>query len=185
VAGGQLPRNLRRLRRERGMTLEALSSRSTVSRAMISKIERGAAVPTATTLGKLSAALEVGLSQLLGDARTREPTLLPRAAQAVYRDPATGLERRSLSPLFPDRSVDFVLNTLPGGGHVVFPGHSLGVEEYLFVRRGCLTVVTGGERHVVDQGNTLFYPAHVVHEFHNENEEEAEFFIVVDDTRTR
>jgi transcriptional regulator with XRE-family HTH domain len=183
--GSRLQQNLRRLRHERGLTLDALSDRSLVSRAMISKIERGAAVPTATVLGKLAAALEVGLSQLVGNARPRKPTLLLRAEQAIYRDPESGLERCSLSPLFPDRSVDFVMNTLPAGGHVVFPGHNYGVEEYLFVRRGNLTVVADGRRYLVDQGDTLFYPAHRVHEFHNETEEAAEFFIIVDDTRTR
>jgi transcriptional regulator with XRE-family HTH domain len=182
---GRLQQNLRRLRGERGLTLDALSERSSVSRAMISKIERGAAVPTATVLGKLSAALEVGLSQLVGDARPREPVLLPQIDQVVYRDPESGLERRSLSPLFPDRSVDFVLNTLPAGGHVVFPGHHQGVEEYLFVSQGDLVVVTDGHRHQVVQGSTLFYPGHVVHEFRNETNGTAEFYIVVDNTRTR
>jgi transcriptional regulator with XRE-family HTH domain len=181
----RLPQNLRRLRSERGLTLDALAERSAVSRAMISKIERGVAVPTATVLGKLSAALEVGLSQLVGNARPREPVLLPEIEQDIYRDPESGLERRSLSPLFPDRSVDFVLNLLPAGGHVVFPGHHQGVEEYLFVRQGRLIVVTDGQRHLVTQGSTLFYPGHTEHEFHNETDEVVEFFIIVDDTRTR
>jgi transcriptional regulator with XRE-family HTH domain len=181
----RLQHNLRRLRGERGLTLDALAELSGVSRAMISKIERGVAVPTATVLGKLSSALEVGLSQLMGDARPRGPVLLPQAEQAIYRDPESGLERRSLSPLFPDRSVDFALNTLPAGGHVVFPGHHQGVEEYLFVSRGELVVVADGHRHLVAQGSTLFYPGHIVHEFHNETNEAVEFYIVVDDTRTR
>jgi transcriptional regulator with XRE-family HTH domain len=182
---GRLQQNLRRLRRERDLTLDALSERSGVSRAMISKIERGVAVPTATVLGKLAAALEVGLSQLVGDARPREPVLLRQTEQAVYRDPESGLERRSLSPVFPDRSVDFVRNTLPAGGHVVFPGHHRGVEEYLFVGAGELIVVTNGHRHLVTQGSTLFYPGHTVHEFHNETDHTVDFFIVVDDTRAR
>jgi transcriptional regulator with XRE-family HTH domain len=182
---GRLQQNLRRLRRERTLTLDALAERSGVSRAMISKIERGVAVPTATVLGKLAAALEAGLSQLVGDPRPREPVLLRQTEQAVYRDPESGLERRSLSPVFPDRSVDFVLNTLPAGGHVVFPGHHQGVEEYLFVSGGELIVVTNGNRHLVTQGSTLFYPGHTVHEFHNETDHTAEFFIVVDDTRAR
>jgi transcriptional regulator with XRE-family HTH domain len=180
-----LQKNLRQLRHERGLTLDALAGRSLVSRAMISKIERGAAIPTATVLGKLAAALEIGLSQLVGAAQPREPTLLPRAAQAVYRDPESGLERSSLSPVFPDRSVDFVLNILPARAHVVFPGHHPGVEEYLYVRRGTLIVMAGGQRYQVNQGDTLFYPAHDVHEFRNETGKPAEFFIIVDDTRTR
>ena len=166
---GRLQQNLRRLRREHGMTLDVLSRRAGVSRAMISKIERGTAIPTATILGKLSAAFEVGLSQIISDTRPRYPVLLPQIEQVIYRDPESGLERRSLSPLFPDRSVDFVLNTLPAGRRVVFPGHHQGVEEYLFVSRGELIVVTDGQCYSVRQGSTLFYPGHSEHEFRNEH----------------
>ncbi len=152
---------------------------------MISKIERGAAVPTATVLGKLAGGLEVGLSQMLGDPQPRAPVLLTRAAQSVYRDPESGLERRSLLPLFADRSVDFALNTLPAGAHVVFPPHHSGVEEYLFVSRGELVVVVDRVRHVVGEGGTLFYPGNAVHEYRNETTETAIFYIVIDDTRRR
>lgn len=48
----RLGQNLRRLRHERGLILDAVSDRSLVSRAMSSKIERGVAVPTAAILGK-------------------------------------------------------------------------------------------------------------------------------------
>ncbi|HEY0423371.1 MAG TPA: XRE family transcriptional regulator [Rhodopila sp.] len=182
---GRLQQNLRRLRREHGMTLDVLSRRAGVSRAMISKIERGTAIPTATILGKLSAAFGIGLSQFVGDTRPRYPVLLPQIEQVIYRDPESGLERRSLSPLFPDRSVDFVLNILPAGRRVVFPGHHQGVEEYLFVSRGELIVVADGQCYSVRQGSTLFYPGHSVHEFRNNTDQEVEFFILIDDTRSR
>jgi transcriptional regulator with XRE-family HTH domain len=183
--GERLASNLRRLRLERGLTLEALALKCAVSRAMISKVERGEGVPTATVLGKLALGLEVGLSQLVGDRQPRAPVLLPPGEQAIYRDPDSGLERRSLSPVFPDRSVDLVLNTLPPGGHVRFPAHHAGVEEYLHVRSGSLVVVTDDQRHVVTEGSTLFYPGHLRHEFINETAAPVEFYIVVDDTSGR
>jgi len=181
----RLAANLRRLRRERGLTLDLLALRCGVSRAMISKIERGAAVPTATVLGKLAAGLETGLSHLIGDQQVRAPVLLPSDAQPVYRDPETGFERRSLSPLFPDRLVDFAFNTLPAGASALFPPHHLGVEEYLFVSRGELVVVVDGERFTVGQGSSLFYHGHIVHEYRNETGDEVEFYIVVDGTGAR
>lgn len=152
---------------------------------MISKIERGVAVPTATVLGKLSAGLEAGLSVLIGGQRAREPTLLAPGEQAVYRDPESGLERRSLSPLFADRMVDLALNTLPARAHVVFPAHHEGVDEYLFVSRGALVVIVSGKRFDVGQGSSLFYPGNSVHEFLNETEQAVEFFIVVDGSGAR
>ena len=137
-AGAELGPNLRHMRQEKNLTLDELAIRSGVSRAMISKIERGKSAPTATVLGKLAKGLNAGLSQLIGGYRQREPMLLSPFEQPVFRDPQSGLERRSLSPLFPDRRVDFVVNTLPVQGSVAFPPHHQGVEEYLYVNRGTL-----------------------------------------------
>jgi len=181
-ADGPLGLHLRRLRHARGLTLDDLARRSGVSRAMMSKIERGVAVPTATVLGKLALGLEVGLSRLMSGQRERAPVLLPPAAQPVYRDPETGFTRRSLSPLFPDRRVDFALNVLPPGKVAAFPPHPHGVEEYLFVSRGALVVVVDGERFGVGEGSSLFYLANVTHEFRNETDVPVTFFIVVDGT---
>ena len=181
----RLAANVRRLRQEQGLTLDALALRCGVSRAMISKVERGVAVPTATVLGKLASGLEVGLSQLVGDQQAREPVLLQSDLQPTYRDPETGFTRRSLSPLFPDRRVDFALNTLPPGQSAVFPPHHRGKEEYLFVSHGELVVVVDGARFVVGQGSSLFYHGHVVHAYCNETSQPTEFYIVVDGTGAR
>lgn len=177
--------NLRRLRLEKNLTLDALAQLSSVSRAMISKIERGSSVPTAMVLGKLSRALDVGLSHLVGGYRHREPTLLSPFEQPVFRDPESGLERRSLSPLFPDRMVDFVVNTLPPKASVAFPPHQPGIEEYLYVSRGRIAVMVGDKRFEVPAGSSLFYPGNIQHEFHNIGKVTAEFFIVIDNNAAR
>ena len=179
-AGAELGPNLRHMRQEKNLTLDELAIRSGVSRAMISKIERGKSAPTATVLGKLAKGLNAGLSQLIGGYRQREPMLLSPFEQPVFRDPQSGLERRSLSPLFPDRRVDFVVNTLPVQGSVAFPPHHQGVEEYLYVNRGNLAVVVGEERFEVPAGTSLYYNGDLQHEFHNVGNEMAEFFIVID-----
>src|SRR5215831_6841268 len=59
---------LRAARRARGWPIDRLASASGVSRAMISKIERGESSPTAVVLGKLSAALELSIAELLAPA---------------------------------------------------------------------------------------------------------------------
>ncbi len=59
---------LRAARRTRGWPIDRLASASGVSRAMISKIERGESSPTAVVLGKLSAALQLSIAELLAPA---------------------------------------------------------------------------------------------------------------------
>jgi transcriptional regulator with XRE-family HTH domain len=183
--GTTLAANLRALRQDRGLTLDALAAASGVSRAMISKIERGAAVPTATVLGRLAGGLEVGLSRLLGAAQARGPVLLLPSEQPVYADAADGFERRSISPVFPDRFVDLALNRLAPGGQAVFPPHHRGVEEYLHVTRGTLEVVVDGTSFTVPAGATLFYEGDRQHEFHNRTAEPVEFLVAVDSSGAR
>ena len=185
AGGAHLPGNLRQFRLRCGLTLDQLAERSGVSRAMISKIERGVSVPTATVLGRLAAALKLSLSQLLGQAHTRGPKLLCRAEQAVFRDPATGFERRSLSPLFADGALDVAFSVLPAGRAAIFPAHHTGVEEYLVVHEGVLTVLIDDVPFTVAAGDTLFFPSDRVHEFRNETDRTVTFYIVVDDRSKR
>lgn len=180
-----LAENLRRLRRAAGLTLDGLAARAGVSRAMISKVERGASDPTATVLGKLAAGLDVSLSQLLGDRTPRSPRLLARRDQISFTDPRTGFGRRSLSPLFEDGALDFAFTTLPPGQSVSFAPHHPGVEEYIAVHEGALVVVVGGERFALATGDTLFYPGDHDHEYRNEGSEPVAFYIVIDDRAAR
>src|SRR5436190_15302044 len=55
---------VRELRAARGLSLDALASKSGVSRSMISLIERGESSPTAVVLEKLAAGLAVTLPSL-------------------------------------------------------------------------------------------------------------------------
>src|SRR5436305_2396859 len=85
-----------RLARE--LSASALAERSGVSRAMIAKIERGEAQPTAALLGRLSAALGLTLSELFARTEGHAPRLARTADQTVWVDPETGYRRRSVSP---------------------------------------------------------------------------------------
>ena len=72
VSSEQLGKRVKELRGRRGLTLEALAERSGVSRAMISKLERGEKNPTLVVAAKLADGLGVTLSQLVGMEERRE-----------------------------------------------------------------------------------------------------------------
>lgn len=177
--------NLRRMRQDAKLTSDQLAALSGVSRAMISKIERGVSVPTATVLGKLAAALRVSLSQLLGSPHQRAPQLLKLGEQSVFRDPETGFERRSLSPVFEDGAVDLAFNVLPAKRSARFPAHHAGMEEHLFVHEGTLTVILDETPFIVAAGDTLFYPSNCEHEFSNETDQPVSFLVVIEDRSKR
>jgi mannose-6-phosphate isomerase-like protein (cupin superfamily) len=150
---------------------------------MISKIERGDAVPTTSVLGKLAEALNVSISQLVGGQAVCTTVIVRESDQPEYREPQSGFTRRSLSPLYHGRGVDFVRNTLPVGQSTgPFPSHRSGVEEHLFVQSGEMEITVGDETYSLNSGDFLFYPADQEHTFHNAGQVEAVFFIVIDGT---
>lgn len=186
MTNASLPASLKSHRASQSLTIEQLAKRSGVSRGMISKIERGEAMPTTSILGKLAEALDVSISQMIGGQQGAKPLLTRRDQQPVFNEPGTGFTRRSLSPLYHGRGVDFVMNTLPAGKKSgTFPSHRPGVEEHLYVQSGTLTVAVGDERHELSAGDFLFYPADREHRFENPGSEEVTFFIVIDNTNLR
>lgn len=177
---------LKRRRLEQNLTLEQLSARSGVSRAAISKIERGDSGASTPALGKLAEALDLSISQLVGG-RPSEPVLrIPRDRQPAFVEEATGFERRSLSPMYLGRGIDFVLNRLPPKAKTgPFPSHRQGVEEHLYVTKGRLKVTLDGAEHVLETGDFLFYRGDLNHTFENLANTICEYFIVIDSTRLR
>jgi transcriptional regulator with XRE-family HTH domain len=154
-----LANRLRVERESRGWTLADLAARSGVSRAMLSKIERREASPTAALLGRLSAAFGLTLSQLFAHAEGQSVGQVARAdQQPVWRDPETGFLRRSLSPPGPV-PLELVWGELPPGAEIAYPAASLAfiADQQLVVISGALTIVLGDTAHVLGPGDCLRY----------------------------
>jgi transcriptional regulator with XRE-family HTH domain len=186
---------LRGERRARGWSMDRLAAASGVSRAMISKIERGESSPTAVLLGKLSAALELSVSELLAGARLgdgREPARaeLPpadaagagrvrrAAATPQWRDPDTGYLRRQISTAGFPAAVTEV--TLPPGASVPYPAAAYAfIAQLIWVLSGQLTLADGPARRVLAVGDTFELGQPRAREFRNETAEECRYVVIV------
>jgi transcriptional regulator with XRE-family HTH domain len=180
VSADRLGERVRELRRERGLTLEELAERSGVSRAMISKLERGEKNPTLVVAAKLAEGFGVTLSQLVGMEERREVVVVPREKRMVMRDPETGFERQLLSPSFGGRGVEFIRNVVPEGSTSgEFPPHRRGVEEYVVVEKGNLRAIIGDEEYLLKEGDALYFEANVSHRFDNAGDGGCSYYLVI------
>lgn len=185
VSSGRLGVRVRELRRERGLTLEELAGRSGVSRAMISKLERGEKNPTLVIAARMAEGLGVSLSRLAGVEERREVVLVPRERRMVLRDPETGFVRQSLSPTFAGRGVEFLRNVVPEGSTSGdFPAHRKGVEEHVVVEKGRLRATLGGEEYLLREGDALYFEADVPHRFDNAGTGECAYYLVISSAGT-
>jgi transcriptional regulator with XRE-family HTH domain len=169
-----------RIEREiRGWSLTELAKRSGVSRAMIHKVERGEASPTAMLLARLSGAFEISMSTLMVRAEMQEGLLLRKDDQPVWIDPVTGYARRHVSP----RSVtpiDVIDVDFPPGKESGFPASSYANRKHLvWVLAGELVFIEGGVRHEMREGDCLELGPPNDCIFRNETAEPCRYAVIV------
>ena len=88
---------IRALRTEKGLTLERVALWAGVSRAMLSRIERGESSPTAQLLNKLRRSRHHDLPAVRGNRGPRQPPPAARTSRP-WSDPATRYLRRHVAP---------------------------------------------------------------------------------------
>ena len=146
---------LQAARQARGLSVSALAEQSGVSRAMIAKVERGDAQPTAVLLARLASALGMTLSELVARAEDGGGRLLRLGDQPTWTDPASGYRRRAVSPAS-GRPLELVEVELPAGARVAFaPDAYALVHQQIWVLHGHLRLHEGDTVHELDTGDCL------------------------------
>ncbi|TQM38971.1 helix-turn-helix domain-containing protein [Pseudonocardia cypriaca] len=146
---------LQAARKTRGLSVSALAERAGVSRAMIAKIERGEAQPTAVLLARLALALGMTLSELVARAEDGAGRLVRAADQPTWTDPASGYRRRTVSPAS-GRPLELVEIELPAGARVAFAADAYpDVHQQVWVLDGHLRLQEGETVHELHVGDCL------------------------------
>ncbi|MRV70147.1 helix-turn-helix domain-containing protein [Duganella sp. FT92W] len=154
-----ISRRVRELRDALGLSLDSLATRSGVSRSNISLIERGQSSASATVLDKLAAALGVTLSALFEDSNSPATAPSPvsrQAEQLVWTDPASGYQRRKLSPAAPS-PIQLVEVTFPPGQRVVYDAitRDADLNQQIWMIDGIMEISVGSQHWRLTAGDCL------------------------------
>jgi transcriptional regulator with XRE-family HTH domain len=152
----RLATRLAELRADRGWSLDELSRRTEVSRSTLSRLERAEISPTASLLGRLCAAYERTMSQLLAEVESEPPQQVRADRQAVWRDETSGFIRRSVSPPHPGLRGEVVEGRLRPGADISYDEPPVpGLEQHIWVLEGELEITAGSGVHEVRVGDCL------------------------------
>ncbi len=182
---GALGERLKALRTRMNFTLDQLAETSRVSRAMISRIERGEASPTASLLARLCEALGLSLSEFFAPDDPGSSPLLRRDEQRLWRDPITGYLRRSISPPGVNSRVDIVEVEFPPGATVSFPPReeSRSMTQHIWVFEGVLEMVLPDQTYRLSAGDCLFMHIGDAFQFHNPTDKPVRYAVILDRAR--
>lgn len=171
---------IKRIRKEKKMTLKDMSEKTGFSISFLSQMERGISPITIVSLKKIASALNIGIKSLFDDEED-----LSAECYRTHKDDAAllGLQRnykyfKILSGRFDNRKIDsFFLAIDPktqGFEAVTHEG-----EEFFYVLKGCATFLIEGEEHEVKAGESIHYPSTKPHTVYNRGEEEIEMLCVL------
>jgi transcriptional regulator with XRE-family HTH domain len=180
----RIAQRVRALRLQAGLSLEALATRCGVSRSMISLVERAEASPTAVVLDKLAVGLGVTLASLFDASAEPAASASPvarLAAQAVWTDPGSGYQRRSVTPPGVAAPFQIVEVRFPPGARVAYEtGARDGVvHQQVWLREGRIDVTTGSDTHRLEAGDCLAMRLDAPTAFHNPGRRPALYVVVI------
>jgi transcriptional regulator with XRE-family HTH domain len=175
VVGG----NLRRLRSQRGLSLERLSQLSGVSRAMLGQIELGQSAPTINVLWKISSALTVPFSALISSRASGGVHVL-RAEQAKLLTSHDGsFSSRALFPFDEPRRVEFYELRLAPGGVERADAHNPGTIENIVVAKGAVEIEVEGRKETLGAGDAMVFEADNPHVYRSRSDGESIMYRVM------
>lgn len=171
--------NLRRLRVRRGLSLEKLSQRSGVSRAMLGQIELGQSAPTINVLWKIARALDVTFATLIQAREAGGTTLLRRSQAKVLTSHGGRFSSRALFPFDGPRRAELYELRLAAGAEESAEAHAPGTVENLVVAEGALALSVGKEHHRLETGDAIVFEADVPHTYANPGGKECVMYLVM------
>jgi transcriptional regulator with XRE-family HTH domain len=180
-------RTVRRLRTERGWSLDALAARAGVSKGVLVGLEQGGANPSLGTLLRVSDAFGVPLTRLVQVDEEPVIRLLSKNEQADLWHGESGGVGTLVAGTDPAAQ--------PGGGHGpavelwrwhLHPGearhseaHRPGCREILLVTAGTVTLTVAGTERELPRGTAAVYHGDAPHTYRNRTDAVAAFTMAV------
>jgi transcriptional regulator with XRE-family HTH domain len=157
----QIATRLKSLRQEAGLSLDELATRSGVSRASLSRMEKAEVSPTAQMLSKLCSVYGISLSRLLHMAEESFPAKVGPRDQPVWEDTDAGFVRKSVSPPAQELSGEVLECQLQPGTDIHYSEPpKQGLEHHLVMIEGALEITVGGSTHTLKTGDSFRYQLH-------------------------
>ena len=158
--------NLKKIRINRGLSLDDAASLTEVSKPMLGQIERGQSIPTITTLWKIATGFKIPLSAFLEKERTEYCITGVDTSKAISEDDG----KMHAYPLFaydPIRSMEAFYIEFETGCRHKSDSHNEGVEEYIFLVSGRLQLILDGKKIILDEKQAVRFRADIPHEYNN------------------
>jgi quercetin dioxygenase-like cupin family protein/DNA-binding Xre family transcriptional regulator len=160
---------LKKKRCERGLTLQQLAAKTSLTAAYISKLENEKVSPSIQTLKNLSDALDVNMTDFFENDLINDPCINPPSAWTKKLVQGWDADVRQMVKLVGNKKMQPFFTTIPPGGgaheHYAHPG-----EELVYVLEGVLTLDLDGKTRKLKAGTFAYFSALASHTWVNDTD---------------
>lgn len=174
---------IKNLRKEKGYSLNKLSSLSGLSKGYLSKIENGMNTPTITTMARIATALEVEVTYFFlpqGDSSQNRKLVSVRRGERKeikIKSPESVVRRRwPLASQKYDRHMHpYIIEVPVEATHLYqFDG-----QEFYYLLEGKVELTYGGEKHLFEEGDSVYIDCDVPYSGRSMGSSPAKVLVVV------
>jgi len=154
---------IKQTREEKQLTLKQLSDYSGLSIGFISQIERNQADPSLASLKKLTFALGLKMKDLFES--EDHVHVIVKKGEGAMLDVDSSTRCELLAPAIDKTMEPMIKDIAPGGESGLVDGHA--GEEFIWVIEGTLQVSLGETRHLLSEGDSVYFKANQTHAWKN------------------
>lgn len=160
--------NLNKIRTHRKLSLDQVSTLTSISKSMLSQIEKGTANPSVTTLWKLANGFKISFTELMSS--TDNDIELIHSSDREPLLECNGKFRNYPVILFdPQKRFETYNIELDPGAELSAEPHLENTQEYITVMDGKLTITVNEKKYLLSKGDTLKFKADINHVYSNES----------------
>ncbi len=179
-------RKIRSIRQSKGLTLEDISKRTGLSKALISRVENEQVSPPIATLLRIASALKVDISHFFSDeAFPQRVTVVRHHEVSVSRDSMiiegkdAGYSYELLAFKKDDKHMEPFIVKFDLKERTEVPMQQHKGEEFLHLLEGKLEFFTNEETIVLEQGDSIYFDSGLLHGYRGLGDKPPKALVVV------
>ena len=165
----EIGKSIKKLRLQKGLTLEELASRSELSKGFLSQLERDLTSPSIATLEDILEALGSNLADFFSDAKDEQITF---GRNDFFTSEKEDYSITWIVPNTQKNEMEPIMLELPAGGESFELAPHTG-EEFGIVLEGSAVLICDGKRYPLRRGETFYLHGKTFHRLKNERKTPA------------
>lgn len=170
--------NIKKIREQKKLTLDAAASITGVSRSMLSQIERGDANPTITVLWKIANGFKVSFTSLT-ETNTEETSLIRASSIQLLSEDEGRYQNYPLFQFDDKRAFEIYRIVIEPKGFLQAQPHIAGTEEYVTVFQGSVKITVDDKSFDLAIGDAIRFKSDVPHSYCNIGQDTVQLSMLI------